>query len=101
MKLWLWGFLRLRFGGGGFRFVYFAMPSGTWQQNGFGGVHNTAKEPPSFFKKKKIPKAQHLKLARSPLRGGRFKQAHGSDFWSFGFGVLRCLRVYYGSRAKA
>ena len=54
-----------------------------------------------FLKKKKIPKAQHLKLARSPLRGGRFKQAHGSDFWSFGFGVLRCLRVYYGSRAKA
>ena len=32
-----------------FRFVYFAMSSGTWQQNGFGGVHNTAKEPPSFF----------------------------------------------------
>ena len=49
LALKLWGFLRLRFGGGGFRFVYFAMSSGTWQQNGFGGVHNTAKEPPSFF----------------------------------------------------
>ena len=39
--------------GGGFRFVYFAMSSGTWQQNGFGGVHNTAKEPPSFLEKRR------------------------------------------------